>query len=74
MVEQKRFRDVLLDHRTLTTKDRLQELMEPDSYNDLVDAIHNEKISTGSIARALNAMGFDVSKPAIYRWRCSVKV
>ena len=74
MVEQKRFKDFLNEASRLSVKDRLKDLMESDSYDDLVDAIHNPKVSIGSICRALTAMGFEVNKAALNRWRKNVKV
>jgi hypothetical protein len=74
MVEQKRFKEVLQEHTLLSTRDRLQDLMEPDSYQDLLDAIGNPKVSLGAIQRTLNAMGFEVTKSSIHRWRLSVEI
>lgn len=74
MVEIKRFKDYLNEASRLPVKDRLKELMESDSYDDLVDAIHDPKVSIGSIWRALTAMGFEVNKAALNRWRKNVKV
>ena len=71
MVKEKRFKDYLNEASRLSVKDRLKELMESDSYDDLVDAIHNPKVS---ICRALTAMGFEVNKAALNRWRKNVKV
>ena len=74
MAEMMRFKDALESNGSISTEDRLKELMEPESYQDLVDAIHNPKVSIGSICRALTAMGFEVNKAALNRWRKNVKV
>ena len=74
MVEQKRFKEVLEEHTLLPTCERLKQLMEPDSFQDLLDAIGNPKISLGAILRTLNAMGFEVSKSSLFRWRHSVQI
>lgn len=74
MVEKKRFKDFLEEHHRLPTRDRLKQLMEPDSYEDLLVAIADVNISTGTILRALQSMGFEVTKSSIFRWRQSVKI
>ena len=74
MGEKKRFKDFLSEFERPPVQDRLKQLMEKDSYDDLVDAIHNPKISLGAILRALNAMGFEASKSSLHRWRLSVKI
>jgi hypothetical protein len=48
--------------------------MEPESYQDLVDAIHDPKVSAGAIVKALGKMGYEVSRSGISRWKNNVKV
>jgi len=74
MAEMMRFRDALERNGSLSTEDRLKELMEPESYQDLVDAIHDPNVSAGAIERALKKMGYEVSRSGISRWKTSVKV
>ena len=74
MAEMMRFKDALEKNGSLSTEDRLRQLMEPDSFQDLVDAIHDPKVSAGAIERALRKMGYEVSRSGISRWKSSVKV
>jgi|APGre2960657404_1045060.scaffolds.fasta_scaffold28539_4 hypothetical protein len=74
MAELMRFKDALESNGSLSTEDRLKELMEPESYQDLVDAIHDPKVSAGAIQRALMKMGYEVSRSGISRWKQNVKV
>lgn len=74
MAETMRFRDALESNGSLSTEERLRQLLEPESFNDLVDAIHNPNVSAGAIEKALKKMGYEVSRSAISRWKLSVKV
>jgi hypothetical protein len=74
MAEMMRFKDALESNGSISTEDRLKELMEPESYQDLVDAIHDPKVSAGAIQRALMKMGYEVSRSGISRWKQNVKV
>ena len=74
MAEMMRFKDALESNGSISTEDRLKELMEPESYQDLVDAIHNPKVSAGAIVKALGKMGYEVSRSGISRWKNNVKV
>ena len=74
MAEMMRFKDALESNGSISTEDRLKELMEPESYQDLVDAIHDSKVSAGAIVKALAKMGFEVSRSGISRWKNNVKV
>jgi len=74
MAEMMRFKDALESNGSISTEDRLKQLMEPESYQDLVDAIHDPKVSAGAIVKALSKMGFEVSRSGISRWKNNVKV
>jgi hypothetical protein len=74
MAEMMRFKDALKGNGSVSTEDRLRQLLEPESFNDLVDAIHDPKISAGAISRALTTMGYEVSRSSITRWKTNVKV
>ena len=74
MAELMRFKDVLESNGAVSTEDRLRQLLEPESFNDLVDAIHDPKVSAGAIVKALTKMGYEVSRSAITRWKQNVKV
>lgn len=74
MTERKRFKDFLESPANQSIEERLKDLMEDDDYQDLVDAIHNPKIGSTTIVKALTAMGFEVSRAAVSRWKSNVKV
>lgn len=74
MVVKKRFKDFLEAPANRSVEERLKELMDEEDYQDLVDAIHNPNIGSPAITKALNAMGFEVSRAAIARWKHIVKV
>ena len=74
MAEMMRFKDALESNGSISTEDRLKQLMEPESYQDLVDAIYDPKVSAGAIEKALRKMGYEVSRSGISRWKNNVKV
>lgn len=74
MAESMRFKDALESNGSLSAEERLKQLLEPESFDDLVEAIHNPNVSAGAIERALKKMGYEVSRSAISRWKLSVKV
>jgi hypothetical protein len=74
MAELMRFKDVLESNGAVSTEERLRQLLEPESFNDLVDAIYDPKVSAGAIEKALRKMGYEVSRSGISRWKNNVKV
>lgn len=53
--------------------DSLESIMEPEDYQDLLNAIADETVSAGAISRILNKRGIQLSQSTITAHRRSTK-